>query len=174
MRITEHKDVQVAKVNARQAVLVALISATAGVVATLFGTGALSHTPGASVARQHYFTIRRVETADAKLKGIRIIAEINGRAVSYPTRAVWMDIKPATEGETFSIESSDAYRVRMEMLAVNAAGEVSRYISSMIQDIQTNQLPIDQTYEVHLLGSETSGSGPIVGRIWYTLSDQPR
>lgn len=163
----ESKEIRVARINARQAIIVAVISAAAAIGATLVGTGIL----GAKSPTQHWLRILNVDL-DGQFSQIRVMAEVNGRGLSYPTRALWAEPGPEMSSEVFAIEKSDQYQVRLEVLALNGKDSVTRFMSQRVDTINAQQLPVENVYELHEVGGFMTRAGPVSGRVKYSLSDQ--
>jgi hypothetical protein len=171
---TEPKEIRVARINFWQAVVVALISAAVtvlGVIVSLRGTGALNDgDPAGSVARIG-LRIRKVEfDLDARKRserGFRVVATVNGHAMSFPSNVVWAKQGQDLSSEVLAVEKSDGYNVRLEAFAIDSNGNVTKFISRRDQRIPTGRLPDTVTHEL-----VEEGSG-VDGRIDYVLALLP-
>lgn len=152
-----------------------MISAAAGIGATLLGTQSIGGKGRTEAATQHWMSILNVDLnrSGGPVKGVRVIAEVNGRGISYPTRALWAEPSPEMSPEAFPVEQSGQYRIRLEVLALDDEGQVNRFISQDVDVITAQQIPIENVYEVHSVGSDMVRSGPVLGRVRYSLSDRP-
>jgi len=178
----EAKEVQVARINARQAIMVALISAATGIMATVLGTGMLWRDPepeviAAEVPVQHWLTIMEVGFFDQAwgdvIDGVRTVVEVNGRAISYPTRVLTAEPGPGMSEETFVLESSDEYGVRVEVLAVSVDGEVWRYVSQEVDVFGVSQLPVEATYDLYHVDAMYSRVPTPLIWVKFRITDHP-
>lgn len=171
----EPKEVRVARINSKQAIIVAIISAISGILLALLGTGAFNsaQTQDSIHVKQHWLKIVRVEFDRDRHKGVRVIAEINGHAISYPTRALWAEPSPEMSSETFAIATSEEYNLRFEVLAIDDDGFVARYISQEVEVVRASQLPIEGTYRLYLVGTEGYRGGAVGGAVVYEVTDRP-
>ncbi len=178
-------EVQVARINSRQAIIVALISAIAGIIGTLIGTGAFSGAEPVA-AQQNWLKIDNVQMPTTfsfgnsgssidgvdKIKGLRVVAEINGRAVSYPSRTLWAEAGPEMSGEVFALPMNENYQVSFEIIAVTESGRMGRFISQKVEEFGVQQIPIENSYSLYEVGSEGSRSSTPKATIKYRLSDR--
>ena len=181
----ERTEVQVARINSRQAVVVALISAITGIFGTLIGTGVFSGSEPVAV-QQNWLKLQNVEMPAAfsfgdrtssingsdNIKGVRVIAEINGRAMSYPSRALWAEPGPEMSGEVFALPIGETYQLRFEILAQTESGRIGRFISQKVEEVGVQQIPLEKTYSLYEVGSEMSRSHTPKATIKYSLSDR--
>lgn len=176
------KDIQIAKINARQTMVVALISAMTGIVIALLGTDFFSTKNTDTKVEQSWLTIvsvkleRPSEFHFGTIKGVRIISEVNGNGISYPTRALWAEPNPEMSPEKFVIEDSQEYKVRFEVLAIGSDDEglsqkyLARFISQKIDMIKVNQLPFEGVYELYEVGTDGFRGGAVTGYVKYKIT----
>lgn len=119
--------VQAAKVSAKGAIIVALITTLGGVVA-----GYLVRQPANSQqpADLHWLTIEGIE-AQGYLD-VRLLMTVNGVKFSYPSSSVWQEVGPrmSTANERFLLPpAEESYRVSFQafqaLLSDNVAGEAT-------------------------------------------------
>lgn len=99
----EHQ-VQVAKISAFQAIIVATITAAAGLLA-----GYLAKPSEHNQDVQRWLVIDGAEAKEHSL--IRIVATINGVYFSYPSNSVWTAVGPDMSKERFPLPTSKNYSV---------------------------------------------------------------
>ena len=123
-QFSPHPDsnVEVARITARQAIIVAVITSVAGLVGGMVGYFANhpanppTNPPEHAVAYvQHRISIDGValEGGDVESQklAIRVIVDVNGQAYSYPSRAIWADISPNMPKEEFPLAPAETYKV---------------------------------------------------------------
>ena len=168
-------EAEVARINARQAILVALISSIASVAITLITTGALkpSHKPDpVPETPRRWMKIIGVDVP--VYKSVRILALVNGRAVSYPTNMPWAKPNPTMPVELFPLEAEREYKVQIELMALDAGGDVKRFVSGTVQTFLGDQLPpIAQAYQLHEASPSASATGDIRAQVYYQITDRP-
>lgn len=110
--------VAVAKVSARQAIVVALITAIAGLVTVL-----VTRKP-ATAEGTHWL---QIEAIDAQNRDpIRLIISVNGIYYSYPSTAAFLVPGPNIPRERFPIPAARDYAVSFRMISPNGrTGESS-------------------------------------------------
>jgi len=182
MRHQEEKEVRVARINARQAIVVAVISALTGFGATLLGTGVLWRQPETNPmiiepVAQKWLTVMEVGFLDTsfpgELEGVRAILEVNGRAISYPSRVLTAMPGVGMSNETFALETDSEYAVRAEVLAIGVGGGVSRYASQVVEVFQESQLPVEFTYYVYGISSTMSRAPTPSIWVRFRISENP-
>jgi hypothetical protein len=137
----ESKEVQVARITARQAIVVALITAVSG---SLLGivTGYQSGRSAPRDVRQHWITIKPVVAEPASAgNAVRVVVLANSQAYSYPSQAVWADIGPKMSQESFPLPiGADEYRVRFAAFFRRPDGKIISYTSQEVREIEMSTL----------------------------------
>jgi hypothetical protein len=156
----ETSEVRIARISAKQAIIVATITALAGVVGSI-----ISYSQGArrSPAAQHYLKIVRVEKRGFPNMhpSVRIVADINDQPYSYPSRAVWTDISDEEPGESFPLLTNQSeYVLRFSAFYRRDDGEVQQLTSSEVVRLAASQLPMMNTFSLYLLDKGFSRGGP--------------
>jgi hypothetical protein len=157
----------VAWIQFGQAVVVALISGAAGVVATLIGTGALSRNAPRADSALVALRVHQVEfdldRLDRRERGYRVIATVNGHSVSFPTHESWAGFGETLTSERLAVPVSERYTVRLEALVLDRQGKESRFASKQDQALAAMHL---HDVMVHDLVEEGTH---VVGRVAYEL-----
>jgi hypothetical protein len=116
------KEIQVAKITSRQAIIVAIISALSGLAGAVISAHFRPEMATASAA-QHFIKL------PTKIEGlplgasVRIVADVNGEAFSYPTRYLWMDINRTMPLEKFPLPpSQDKFNVKFKVFVRSPDG----------------------------------------------------
>jgi hypothetical protein len=87
----------------------------------------------------------------------RIVAFVNGRAYSYPSRTVWSRLRPGMPPEDFPLPSgANGYDVSFQLLALDQRGNFQQFGSQQVLEIK--QPTFDGTYEVFVFGVGSAGS----------------
>jgi hypothetical protein len=102
--VKDSESVVVAKVSARQAIIVALITAVAGVMGVL----AARRESGPSTT-PHWLRIEAIETQSTA--PLRLIISVNGINYSYPSTAVWITPGPYIPHEQFPLPEAPRYHI---------------------------------------------------------------
>jgi hypothetical protein len=98
------KEVQVAKITAKQAIAVALITALAGTAGAAITAYFRPEQKKPEPIVQHYIRMPvKLTGVGGSGYSVRIVAEVNGHAYSYPSRAVWADVTDSMESEAFPL-----------------------------------------------------------------------
>ncbi len=126
--------------------------------------------------RQTWLTVRGVDlgvggrwNSPSGVKGVRVIVEVNSHGFSYPTRAVWAEPSPEMSHESFAVELSDEYRVRLEMMTIDVRGSVERFISQNVDRVIQANLPSSNAYRLYQVGTEGFRSGKVVASVEYEI-----
>lgn len=130
----ESNEVQVARITARQAIIVAVITAVPVILAA-FLTGYRS---APRDNRQHWVTLKPlVAERDSDGSAVRVVALANSQAYSYPSRAVWADVGPRMSRESFPLPVGVAeFRVRFEVFLRRPDGQIVQYTSQDVHEIK--------------------------------------
>lgn len=170
----ESKEVQVARITARQAVVVALITAASGILLGIL-TGYQSGRSAPRDVRQHWITLKPV-IAEPESEGnaVRVVVLANSQAYSYPSRAVWADIGPKMSRESFPLPiGADECRVRFEVFLRRPDGRVIPYTSQEVDEIELSKLKgsFQQEYTIFPLDQDfVRGAGEDHDRLRPRLS----
>ena len=154
----EPAEVHAARISAKQAIIVAAITALAGLLGSLISySQGVRHSPS-----QHYLKIIKVEKRGFPNMNpsVRIVANVNGQPYSYPSEAVWSDIRSETPGESFPLPSDQSeYALRFSAFYRADNGKILQLTSSSSARVAVPSLPFLATFDVFLLDSGTRG-GP--------------
>jgi hypothetical protein len=144
--------VEVARISARQAIIVAIVTSLAGVLGGIIGYYANkpAHlTPGTL----HAISIDGVRSEPNCQCAIRVVAVVNGQAYSYPSRAVWADIGPGMSKEEFPLAPADVYRVNFQAYLRRPDGDTVKLFTSNYNkesppgvDLEFELSPMDQEF----------------------------
>jgi len=147
----EHRDVQVARITAKQAVIVATITALAGIAGGYFGRPtADSALPQTRQYRLRILGVTSVDTAWA----VRIIAHVDGDNYSYPGQALWADIGSDMSQEDFPlVVGKSEYRIRFSAFVRDKDGAILQASSQESQAIPVSSAPIERDYVLRLLAN---------------------
>jgi hypothetical protein len=103
----EEPQIKVARISALQAVVVATITAGAGVLAGYISRPSVHDPP-----KQTWIVLDGAEAEEiADLAGIRVVLMVNGLHFSYPTNSVWTEVGPRMSQERFPLPSEPYYTV---------------------------------------------------------------
>lgn len=87
----------------------------------------------------------------------RVVAFVNGRAFSYPSRTVWSRLRPGLPAEDFPLPpSANGYEVSFQLLALDPLGNFQQFGSQQVLEVR--QQTFDGTYEVFAFGIGSAGS----------------
>lgn len=170
----EPKEVQVARITARQAIVVALITAVSGILLGIL-TGYQSGRSAPRDVRQHWITLKPVVAEPASEgSAVRVVVLANSQAYSYPSRAVWADIGPKMSQESFPLPiGADEYRVRFEVFFRRPDGRIIPYTSQEVREIEMSTLKgsTEQEYTIFPLDQDfVRGAGDNQDRLSPRLS----
>jgi hypothetical protein len=148
----DSKEVQVAQISAKQAIIVASITALAGIIGAFISySQGIRHSEAIqSPAEPHHFLkIDSVEDLDAGGE-VRIVMDVNGQPYSYPSRAVWDKILSDQPGESFPLEASQTeYVLHFSAFYRNGSNEVTELDNSEPLRIPTSSLPFLGSYNLY-------------------------
>ena len=124
---TEEKEIQVARITSRQAIVVALITAIAGVSGAMLAVMFRPHEQAKAVSIvQHYLKMPLRFTGLKHGYAVRIVAEVNGQSYSYPSRAVWADVSQNMISESFPLPiGTDNFDVSFLVFLRNPNGSIT-------------------------------------------------
>jgi hypothetical protein len=139
VRDKAHSDhtLEAARITARQAIIVAIITSMAGVLGAAIGyfanksSSPAPSSPAPSVL--HRVSIDSVRFDEDGPYAVRIVADVNGQAYSYPSRAVWADIGPTMAKEEFPLLPAQEYRIHFSAYLRLPNGEVEMLQSQVLQ-----------------------------------------
>jgi hypothetical protein len=87
----------------------------------------------------------------------RIVAFVNGRAYSYPSRTVWSRLRPGMPPEDFPLPNdSNGYDISFQLLALDERGKFQQFGSQQV--LAVKQPTFDGSYEVFAFGVGNAGS----------------
>src|SRR5437660_6091079 len=126
--MAQDRDVEVASITSRQAIVVAAITATAGLAGGYFGRPVINSSPTVPSTAEHRLRILRVNALPGQ--AVRIVADVDGQGYSYPTRALWADVGPHMSQEDFPLPTGRLeYRIHFSAFVRQQDGAVSEAIS---------------------------------------------
>jgi hypothetical protein len=136
-RSKDDSAVQVARITARQAIIVAIISALCGLIGAAatayFRPEALKPTV------QHFLKMPTAIDGLSKGTSVRIVADVNGNGYSYPTDAVWTDIRPNMPTERFGLPPNiKEARIKFRILVRSDGDKITEFGTN------TNALPVSE------------------------------
>lgn len=109
----------------------------------------------ASVGQQRWLRIRGVEGLDGSKA--RLVARVNGRAYSYPSRAVWSRLGPGMPVEDFPLPiDTKAYDMSFELLTLAPDGQFKQFQSQEV--ISVKSWPFESEYKIFAVTIEEAGS----------------
>ena len=112
-------------------------------------------TAEASVGEQRWLRIRGVEGLDGSRA--RLVARVNGRAYSYPSRAVWSRLGPGMPVEDFPLPVDvKAYDLSFELLALASNNEFRQFQSQEV--ISVKSWPFESEYKIFAVTVEQAGT----------------
>lgn len=157
----EATDVRIANISARQAILVALITAIAGLIGSFISySQGLRHSPS-----HRYLKIASLDSRFTK-GAVRIVADVNGQPYSYPSRAVWADLGHEQPSEAFLLPPDQSeIIVHFSAFFRDASGEVRQLTSADSARIAASALPIvDKVslYGIKVATFSGTGDSPLV------------
>lgn len=108
-----------------------------------------------SVGEQRWLRIRGVEGLDGNRA--RLVARVNGRAYSYPSRAVWSRLGPGMPVEDFPLPiDTKAYDISFELLTLAPDGEFKQFQSQEV--ISVKSWPFESEYKIFAVTIEQAGT----------------
>lgn len=108
-----------------------------------------------AVATQRWLRIKGVQGLFDT--NARVIAYVNGRAFSYPSRTIWSRLRPGLPAEDFALPNSpNGYDVSFQLLALDSSGNFQQFGSQQVLEIK--QQTFDGTYEVFAFSVGSAGS----------------
>lgn len=146
--------VEVAKITALQAVVVAIITTVAGAAVGYVGKPSSQITPS-----QRWIVIDGAESQIYPF--VRIVATINGVHFSYPSNAVWAGIGPSMPKERFPIPSADSYNVSFRAFLNGGPDDVLNGEANYVESI--SQIPSgDRAYPLYPIKGVYRQPGPVL------------
>jgi len=103
---------------------------------------------------QHWLRVKGIEGLDG-LRA-RIIARVNGNAISYPSRAVFSHVGLGMPAEDFALPTSDEYRISFEILGVGGDQEFSQFQSQQV--VHVKQVPFEGEYRIFAITKDEWGT----------------
>jgi hypothetical protein len=167
--MAEHRDLQVARISARQAIIVASITAMAGLAG-----GYLARPPSAPDGRQYRLHIVRINTDGAEA-AVRIVVDVDGQAYSYPSRALWADVVPNMSSEDFPLPAGKSeYRVRFSAFVRRADGTLGEAVSQEAHVVPVSAVPLRREYRLYPLDAGFTRSARGEGFLGLTVHYEVR
>jgi hypothetical protein len=112
-------------------------------------------TAESSVGEQRWLRIRGVMGLDGSRA--RLVARVNGRAYSYPSRAVWSRLGPDMPVEDFPLPiDTKAYDISFELLTLAPDGQFKQFQSQEV--ISVKSWPFESEYKIFSLTIEQAGT----------------
>jgi len=134
----EDKDVTVARLNFRQSILIALISAASGIIITLLSIPDKADREKSevnSLKKENLYWVKitnvHIETNEPSLNKFRIYGDVGGFPITYPMKMPW-----ASKNE---LNSSGSYPVYVE----DKQGEFRFVLLALYKDSDMNYLSYD-------------------------------
>jgi len=103
---------------------------------------------------QQWLRVKGIEGLDG-LRA-RIIARVNGNAISYPSRAVFSRVGQGMPAEDFALPASDEYRISFEILGVGGDQKFSQFQSQQV--IHVKQVPFEGEYRIFAITQDEWGT----------------
>ena len=153
------KEERVAKITARQAIVVALITAAAGLIGAAIQK--VSSTTNTAV-QQKWLKIRGVELEGfSKDSRVRVVIYVNGIALSYPSRAIWIKVGPQMSEEEFPLPiDTDKYKISFELFIsfehLDQVGSIRVDRSNEV--IEVKQTPFKYDYKLYTVEAGIRGN----------------
>ena len=109
----------------------------------------------ASIGEQRWLRIRGVEGLDGSRA--RLVARVNGRAYSYPSRAVWSRLGPGMPVEDFPLPvDAKAYDISFELLTLAPDNQFKQFQSQEV--ISVKSWPFEAEYKIFAVTIEQAGT----------------
>jgi hypothetical protein len=99
----------------------------------------------------HRISIDGVSAQAGDIYAVRIVADVNGQAYSYPSRTVWADVGPGMAKEDFPLAPASEYRVHFQVYLRDSIGQISLLQS---QALQLAPSGIDLQYDLFRVDAE--------------------
>jgi hypothetical protein len=138
-RKSEDSVVQAARISAKSAAIVALITTIGGAMVGYF----LRPSDNNTLPQVHWIKIERIESNEPL--DVRIVATVNGVRFSYPSSTIWQEVGPNQSAaiEKFLIPPTEStYRISfyafVNDFSRNHPGEAT---SSQVYEIDVSKLP---------------------------------
>ncbi len=143
-----------------QAILVALITTSAGLAAGYIGRGGSA---SKSETTQRWLTIEKVTPLQTHHGLVHLIVTVNGINYSSPATALWTTLGPAMAVERLPLPATDAsYHVSMRAFLADS-GHIETYEaqSRTVDEVFVTQLPAkSRSYDLYELQSVVQNSNP--------------
>lgn len=170
----EPADVQVARISARQAIIVAAITALAGTSGLIGAAVQRTTAPPPSVPAQAWLQIDGVEfnVPQPGLK-VRITAFVNGISYSFPSQALWSAVGREMAPHALPLPLGDsAYTLSFGLIYADGDGTDVRYAqSSSTVRVRAGQIPIDSDYKLFNVDAGTRTQA--IATIRYKVTHEP-
>ncbi|MGH8521265.1 MAG: hypothetical protein ACREU9_07610 [Gammaproteobacteria bacterium] len=106
-----------------------------------------------SVGEQRWLRIRGVEGLDGSRA--RLVARVNGRAYSYPSRAVWSRLGPGMPVEDFPLPiDTKAYDISFELLTLAPDSQFRQFQSQEVISVRS----FESEYKIFAITIEQAGT----------------
>jgi hypothetical protein len=161
--------VEVARITARQAISVAVITSLAGLLGGAVGYFANHPANPPANPPQHAvpyiqhrisidgLTLLSWNKARHQNLAIRIVADVNGQAYSYPSRVIWADIGSGMSKEEFPLAPAETYRVHFSAYLRSPDGGVM-FLQS--QEFEETSPGVEYAYLLYAVDVKTDIHGP--------------
>jgi hypothetical protein len=104
--MAEPEKIRIAKITATQAIVVALITALAGVLGVGIQKYGFGGSDADSPSRQDAIRFHGIEFhVQEEVKRYRVVLDVDGIPYSYPGRSVWKDVGPKTPEQAFPLKA---------------------------------------------------------------------
>jgi hypothetical protein len=118
----------------------------------------------ARVGEQRWLRIRGIEGLDGTRA--RLIARVNGRAYSYPSRAVWSGLGAGMPTEEFPLPiDTKTYDISFELLTLSDDNQFEQFQSQEVISVKT--WPFEAEYKIFAVTIEAAGTvrggAPLIG-----------
>ena len=170
----EPADVQVARITARQAIIVAAITALAGTSGLIGAAVQRTTAPPPTVAAQAWLQIDGVEfnVPQPGLK-VRITAFVNGIGYSFPSQALWSAVGRQMAPHALPLPLGDSvYTLSFGLIYADGDGRDVRYAqSSSTVRVRAGQIPINSDYKLFNVDAGTRTQA--IATIRYKVTHEP-
>lgn len=111
--------------------------------------------PGGQVTEQRWLRIRGVEGLDGVRA--RLVARVNGRAYSYPSRVVWALLGSGIPTEDFPLPVGvQSYELSFELLTLSAGNQYRQFQSQEVVSVRS--WPYEGEYKIFAVTNDQTGS----------------
>ncbi|CAN5355345.1 hypothetical protein BH23BAC1_BH23BAC1_44620 [soil metagenome] len=159
-KTAEDKEIKVAKLNFRQSILIALISALSGIIVTYltvnksdnnkkevgtFDEGKMSES---SKQNLYYFKITKIDIESENLKfvGVRVQGHVSDNPVAYPIKTLWANIGTMYTSSNYPLFlDKKEGSLNFDVIALDDKGKVHNFYShsNVFERYNVEKLPFN-------------------------------